>query len=40
MTFRVKLSKGSQRLSGRFIDAKRRSLDAFYVYVKKVEPAS
>jgi len=40
VTFRVKLSKGSYRLSGRFVDATGRRLDAFYVYVKKVEPAS
>ena len=35
VTFRVKLPQGSQRLSARFIDAKGRSLDAFYVYVTK-----
>jgi arylsulfatase A-like enzyme len=38
-TFRMTLSKGSHRLSAWFIDAKGRKLDAFYVYVKKVEPA-
>ncbi len=39
-TFRVKLSTGSYRLSARFLDAKGRSLDAFFVYVRKLEPAS
>jgi len=38
-TFRMTLSKGSHRLSAWFIDAKGRSLDTFYVYIKKVEPA-
>ena len=37
ITFRVELSKGSHRLSARFIDAERRSLDAFYAYVTKPE---
>ncbi len=37
ITFRVKLPKGSHRLSARFIDAERRSLDAFYAYVTKSE---
>ena len=39
-TFRVRLPKGSYRLSGGFADVRGRKLDAFYVYVKKVEPAS
>ena len=34
-TFRLKLAKGSYRLSATFIDAKQMSLDAFYVYVTK-----
>ncbi|KKL60228.1 hypothetical protein LCGC14_2207410, partial [marine sediment metagenome] len=37
ITFRVELPKGSHRLSARFIDAERRSLDAFYAYVTKSE---
>jgi hypothetical protein len=35
VTFRVKLSKGSQRLSAKLVDAEGRSLDALYVYVTK-----
>lgn len=35
VTFRVELQKGSQRLSGKFYDAKGGSLDAFYVYITK-----
>jgi len=37
VTFRVQLPKGSQRLSAKFVDAKGRSLDAFYVYVTKAD---
>ena len=36
-TFRVKLPKGSQRISARFVATDGRSLDAFYVYVTKSE---
>ena len=35
VTFRVKLSKGSRRLSTRFVDAQARSLDVFYVYITR-----
>jgi len=40
--FRTKLTKGSHRLSARFVAAGGRSLDAFYVYVSKAvdEPTS
>lgn len=33
--FRMKLAKGSDRLSARFIAADGRSLDSFYVYIRK-----
>ena len=36
VTVRVPLTAGSHRLSARFLDAQGRSLDAFYVYVRKV----
>jgi len=35
--FRVKLSPGAQHLSAKFFDDQGRSLDAFYVYVTKVQ---
>ena len=33
--FRMKLKKGSRRISARFIAADGRSLDSFYVYARK-----
>jgi len=40
VTFRVKLSKGSQRLSAKFVDADGRSLDTFFVYVTRESPVA
>jgi arylsulfatase A-like enzyme len=37
VTFRVKLAKGSQRLSARFVGVKGNSLDVYYVYVTRAD---